>query len=390
MGEFSRKDYISHLPQSIIETILAKVPTRDAVRTSILSKKWRYQWATMTQLVLDEEYMGFSGYRNVSKNKILRFIVRYFLLHDGPIHKFKISTLYSISSTEMDTWLLFLSRKDIKELLLEVWQSRNYWNSQSRNFWNFRTPSCIFSCQKLTRLKLYRFKVEPPLGFQGFPCLKYLNLFGGEVTIEVIENLITGCPLLEKFKFSNGDNLALTVCSPNLKHLTVRGIFKYIYLEHTPSLVHLILDFTSLQWEDSVPVRVPVTHNCLKVISLREINFEEMKQVSYVRQLLLQSPNLQELHILAGDFKCLNHQNAAGMDFWEREFPTDFTFKHLKIVNMDYSCSRIDIAFLIFVLGRSPVLEKMCIKLESFDDISDAELSRLQQASANIQLHLFD
>lgn len=67
-----------HLPQSIIETILAKVPTRDAVRTSILSKKWRYQWATMTQLVLDEEYMGFSGYRNVSKNKILRFIVRYF------------------------------------------------------------------------------------------------------------------------------------------------------------------------------------------------------------------------------------------------------------------------------------------------------------------------
>ncbi|WOG90000.1 hypothetical protein DCAR_0209241 [Daucus carota subsp. sativus] len=264
MGEFSRKDYISHLPQSIIETILAKVPTRDAVRTSILSKKWRYQWATMTQLVLDEEYMGFSCYRNVSRNKILRFIVRYFLLHDGPIHKFKISTLYSISSTEMDTWLLFLSRKDIKELLLEVWQSRNYWNFQTRNYWIFRTPSCIFSCQKLTRLKLYRFK----------------------------------------FKFNNEDILALTVCSPNLKHLTVRGIFKYIYLEHTPLLVHLILDFTSLQWEDNVPVRVPVTHNCLKVISLGEINFEEMKQVSYVRQLLLQSPNLQELHIVVSHMCC--------------------------------------------------------------------------------------
>ncbi|KAK4371095.1 hypothetical protein RND71_010570 [Anisodus tanguticus] len=51
MDADSDKDLISDLPQSIIET---KVPLLDAVRTSILSRKWRYEWATITQLVFND------------------------------------------------------------------------------------------------------------------------------------------------------------------------------------------------------------------------------------------------------------------------------------------------------------------------------------------------
>ncbi|GFZ16193.1 F-box/RNI-like superfamily protein [Actinidia rufa] len=49
------RDLISDLPQSIIETILTKLPIRDTVRTSILSTKWRYKWANLTHIVFDDK-----------------------------------------------------------------------------------------------------------------------------------------------------------------------------------------------------------------------------------------------------------------------------------------------------------------------------------------------
>ncbi|XP_058183591.1 F-box/FBD/LRR-repeat protein At1g13570-like [Rhododendron vialii] len=38
---FERKDIISDLPRNIVESILERMPVRDAARTSILSSKWR-------------------------------------------------------------------------------------------------------------------------------------------------------------------------------------------------------------------------------------------------------------------------------------------------------------------------------------------------------------
>ncbi|KAF3442133.1 hypothetical protein FNV43_RR16049 [Rhamnella rubrinervis] len=66
-------DFVSDLPQSIIETILTGLPIRDAVRTSILSSKWRYKWSTLTQLVFDEKCVTLSADRSlVEKNLLTR------------------------------------------------------------------------------------------------------------------------------------------------------------------------------------------------------------------------------------------------------------------------------------------------------------------------------
>lgn len=80
--------------------------------------------------------------------------------------------------------------------------------------------SHIFSCHQLTSFKLFQFELKyPPSKLQGFPCLKYFALVGGKVTPEVIENLISGCPLFEKFEFSDMDKLAFSVRTPILKLL---------------------------------------------------------------------------------------------------------------------------------------------------------------------------
>lgn len=132
----------------------------------------------------------------------------------------------------IDQCLLYLSRKDVKELFLDM----GVLDPMSPS------PSAIFSCQQLTSLTLCGLEVKPPRTFQGFPCLKYLSLDFDIVAREVVENLISGCPLLEKFIFIYMEQLALTIRAPNLKHLILDGNFEHIYLEHAPLLVTISIE----------------------------------------------------------------------------------------------------------------------------------------------------
>ncbi|KAL8144718.1 hypothetical protein AgCh_003059 [Apium graveolens] len=167
------------------------------------------------------------------------------------------------------------------------------------------------------------------------------------------------CPLLEKFTFTNvGDPMCFAIHSPNLKHLTLNGDFSNLNLEHSPLLDVLRMDFGAQAWESSVLMKVPVTYDRLKFIDLQGINYEERNAVLYVLHLILHSPNLQELEIGPADFES-SHDKAVDLEFWERECPTDFTFKHLKFVEMFGLPNKNCVEFLKYVLGRSPVLEVM-------------------------------
>uniref|UniRef100_A0A162A7B4 FBD domain-containing protein n=1 Tax=Daucus carota subsp. sativus TaxID=79200 RepID=A0A162A7B4_DAUCS len=93
-----KRDIISELPQNVLEIILCFLPIQDAVRTSFLSRAWRYRWTTIPHLIFNlestdrvmEKYSQnddaeLQAYRFVSViNKIL-------LLHKGPILKFSLS-----------------------------------------------------------------------------------------------------------------------------------------------------------------------------------------------------------------------------------------------------------------------------------------------------------
>ncbi|KAL8112799.1 hypothetical protein AgCh_020191 [Apium graveolens] len=297
----------------------------------------------MTKLVF-EKYTSLISDGKLAEQEVSNFIMRFLFLHHGPIYKFKLSATCSLNSTDMDQWLLFLSRKDIKELVLKL-------------YGHYRTiPSCIFSCQKLTKLSLQGFDLKPPLSFHGFPCLKYLNLCSGSYTVEVIENLISVCPILEKFILGNfGNPLGLDIHCPNLKHLTLHGEFTNLHLEHSPLLDVLRVNFGAQAWECNVPMKLPVTYDRLKFIDLQRINYEEINAVLYVLHLILRSPNLQKLEIEATQFES-SPDKVADLDFWEKECPTDFTFKHLKSVEMEGLSNKNCVKFLKFVLGRSPVL----------------------------------
>ncbi|KAL3824024.1 hypothetical protein ACJIZ3_020053 [Penstemon smallii] len=401
MEDDSELDLISELPQSIIEAILAKLPLRDAVRTSILSTRWRYKWASLTHIMFDDRSASHFNDRIVVQDGIVNFITRFLFLHDGPIHKFSLSSSFLQSSPDIDQWLLFLSRKDVKELILELGEGE----------W-FRAPSCVFSCKKLTRLELVRCELDPPPNFKGFLCLKHLSLQQVLIPPDDIEYLISNCPLLESLTLSYFDSLELTVCAPNLKYLILEGEFKDLCLENTPLLVAIsvamyMTDDIAEHFEHSsscnfdkflggVPKlerlighiyftkylsignnqkRSPITYHHLRFIELYQVSFDDMKEVLVVLQLIVNSPNLQELQI-SGSSNTSATVGAPDLEFWDENFSIDCTLHRLKKVKLtDVSGVEHEMKFIQFLLENSPVLEVMSITPSLY--LTDGRLNML-------------
>ncbi|KAL1829862.1 hypothetical protein DCAR_0209248 [Daucus carota subsp. sativus] len=385
-GFSENRDIISDLPQSLIGDILTKLPIRDAVRTSILSSRWRYQWTNMTELVFNSKCVN----RPYTLDKLVNCMMPCLLLHDGHIHKFKLCIPPMGNSPGIDQCLLFLSRRGIKELDLRVdIEVLGPPAPGERQL----VHTAIFSCQQLTRLTLCGLVVQPPPNCRGFPCLKHLSLDLCTVTLEVIENLISGSPFLESFEIDyNDDQLALTVNAPNLKHLTMAGTFRDVYLEHTPLLVVVSVNFISQAWEGDVFMKLPTTYNDLKFIKAMGVNFQEMNEASLFHHLILHAPNLEKLQISAVPIG-YPQGNAADLDVWDEEGLADFKFRNLKSVKMWDVSNEYDIEFIKFVLGRSPVLQMISISLEE-DCIGKLgmvnQVLHFRRASPEVDIVFFD
>ncbi|KAK7309947.1 hypothetical protein RJT34_07103 [Clitoria ternatea] len=409
-------DLISDLPQSIIESILTRLPMRDAVRTSILSSKWRYKWASITQLVFDDKCVSFSMDRDVVERSVVKFITRVLFLHQGPIHKFQITNSRLQSCPEIDQWILFLSRNDIKELVMELGEGEF-----------FRIPSSLFNCRKLTRLDLSRCELDPPPTFKGFMCLKTLNLHQVLISPDTVENLICSCPLLESLSLAYFDNLALTIRAPNLKYLNLEGEFRDICLEDTPLLVEISIAmymtddiaehleqssncnfdkflggvpkleklvgyiyFTKYLSVGNIPGYHPIMYNNLETVELFQVNFEDIQEILVILRLIASSPNLKELQI-SGSSNIAIAPDTPDLDLWERECLSGSTLGKLKTVKLiEMGGWPLEIEFIKHLIGRSPVLEIMTIIPCVFDAENNVkmltELVKCRRASSRAEV----
>ncbi|KAL3501597.1 hypothetical protein ACH5RR_036046 [Cinchona calisaya] len=401
MDDDLRGDLISDLPQSIIETILTKLPIKDAIRTSTLSRKWRYKWTTITDLVFNDKCASSYYDRPNSENNLVNFITHLLFLHDGPIHKFALSTSFLQSSPDIDQWLLFLSRKGTKELSIELGEGE----------W-FRAPSCLFMYSKLTHLELVRCELDPPPHFKGFLCLKYLNLQQVLMPPDDIENLISSCPLLESLTLSYFDSLELTLCAPNLKYLSLEGEFLDICLENTPRLATVsvamyMTDDIAEHFEHSSSCNIDkflggvpclerlvgqiyftkylsvgmdrginrIKYDRLKIVELYQVNFEDLNEVLAVLHVIVSSPNLKELQI-SGSSNTSAALLASDLGIWEKECSKDYMFDQLKTVKItEVSGILHEMGFIKFLLVHSPVLKEMTIIPSAY--VTDGRLNML-------------
>lgn len=415
MDDPSEPDLISDLPLSIMESILTLLPIRDAVKTSVLSSKWRYRWASIQQLVFDDRCVD-NEKPNV-QGDLANFITHCLLLHNAPIHKFKLCTTQLQGCPDIDQWILFLSRRDIKELFVELYGEEEW----------FRAPASLFSCSKLTHLELSRCELDPPSSFKGFSFLRVLSLQQVSAAPEVIENLIANSPLLKKLSLSYFDSLELSISAPNLKILYLDGEFREINLVNAPLLVDITValympdDYAELfehsshcnfehflggvsnlerlvgyiyfakylsigieQWEHKV------TYHHLKIIELYRVSFEDIDEILVILHLIMSSPNLEELHI-SGSSNTVCSPDDPDMIFLETQYPSGCRCDKLKSVRItDLSGLANEMEFVKFLLGNAPALQMMYMTpscyVSNMKTYMLIELLRFRRASPRAQI----
>ncbi|CAJ1972834.1 unnamed protein product [Sphenostylis stenocarpa] len=351
-------DRISYLPGHVIDQVLSHLSVKEAVRTSVLSSKWRYRWATLPNLVFDDQCISVATQDHmIIKNKLLRTVDHVLLLHSGPINKFKLSHHDLIGVTDIDRWTLHVCRKSIKEFVLEIWKGQRY-----------KIHSCLFSCQSLTHLELFNCWLKPPSTFKGFKNLKSLDLQHVTIALDAFEKLISSCPVLERLTLMNFDGFThLNIDAPNLLFFDIGGRFNggssnlLKFFVHLPHVQRLEVQSYFLKYLAAgvVPIKLPRPCIDLSYLSIR-INFNDLKEISAALCILRSSPNLQELEILARPEEQtvqLTHTYC-----WEDVYFAcpDMHLRYVKID--DISGVKPELDFINFLLLYSPVLERMTVK----------------------------
>ncbi|KAJ8628110.1 hypothetical protein MRB53_021417 [Persea americana] len=186
------RDRISNLPDEILVHILSFLQMKDAVRTSILSNRWRYLWTWNSSL-------DFSYCKPA-------FIDRCLDLHRAPkLRSLKLYYNIFCCDTEpeaLSRLLRYAATHSVEELYLFLAYPYHY---------NY--PLSLFECQTLTQLTLRDGKLNLPVNFRGFKSLVTLCLGRVFIKEEVLCTLISTCDLLE--------NLEVIGCSFSEKRLRI-------------------------------------------------------------------------------------------------------------------------------------------------------------------------
>ncbi|XP_035841936.1 F-box/FBD/LRR-repeat protein At1g13570 isoform X2 [Helianthus annuus] len=250
-------DRISTLPQPILEAILCHLSTKEAARTSILSREWRYKWTTIPKLELSHSVWcesasnQTSGIASSRRNRNMRCKSCYdmqhiLLLRQGPIHELSFY-IPEDDCLGLDPIMLHLSRNHpVKKLTLSNWDCYS----------SYKLPTSLFSFHHLTDLDINCLDIncldlDHPQIFNGFGSLKTLCLRFVGISSKTLLCLLSNCPSLKTLTLLVGyadDKCTvneLFECLPMIEHLTTwprvsRWLVLDLVLQVLPtSLIHL-------------------------------------------------------------------------------------------------------------------------------------------------------
>ena len=198
-------DKMYNLPTDIFNEIFKDMSIRELTKMCVLSKKWKHFSTMHPNLILDGKFMEEIEYDfyNIVDNIILQ--------HVGSIVKFvlDLSTIFC-DHRNLDLWLLYVTKKDVKELTL---------NNYTHNTYTLTFD--IFSCSTLKYLDIINCIVNLPYPTTLFPNLHELNL--EFITFNpTLANHVLNTPFLSTLTFNFCDGLHfLNIFAPKIEFLTI-------------------------------------------------------------------------------------------------------------------------------------------------------------------------
>ncbi|WRX21610.1 F-box domain - like 10 [Theobroma cacao] len=380
-----KSDRISNLPWDVLNSILVHLPLRDVARTSLLSRKWRYKWTSLSQFVIDDKCFPYSLPDKARWGEIRRIFHLVQSNHNGPIEKFKLAAYCYPDHSDLNEWINYLTVKGIKELILQDFSFIR----------RFKLPSCLFSCPRLICLELHGCILKLPLTFRGFNCLKSLQLAQVSIISETLEYLITSCPALERLTLLNIDHLAiLRIRNQNLKYLKIDSEFEDIFLQSSPLLASVDIRMIPVDGrsmprsEERDPSNLIRVLGCLYGIKKLTLSSYFIKFLANgILPVRLPRPLL---NLLVLDLKEVGHSNEVirpVVDFLKDQCLYNFFFSQLKVVRIRGLCgTRPELEFLKLILAHSPVLEALTVVKYGSERVPESLLLHVERASEKLKI----
>ncbi|EOA16750.1 hypothetical protein CARUB_v10004959mg [Capsella rubella] len=226
-------DRINGLPDEVLVKILTFLPTKKAVSTSILSKRWEFLWMWLPRL----DYFIYIT-KLGTKPVIREFIEKTLPLHRAPVLEcLRIGLSPTFEPKDFIRWIDIAVSRHVREL--EISYVTKYGNL---------FPSSFFTCKSLVVLKLRLLVLRDVPSMASLPSLKTLLLqkvyFVNE---ELLQELLSICPVLEDLSVEcaeDEDMDEFTISVPSLQRLSLSIPYDW-FLEgfeiDTPSLTYLKL-----------------------------------------------------------------------------------------------------------------------------------------------------
>ncbi|KAF8409355.1 hypothetical protein HHK36_005430 [Tetracentron sinense] len=288
-------DRIMELPEPILHHILSFIPTRDVIRTSVLSKRWRFVWNSFP--ILDFDCHNFYGtYSPLPSSQIIEHfmnIIDKSLRCREPntiIDKFRlVLDEFEVEFTHrVNKWIEFVVESNVKELDLNICTD---YNNEERIY---GLPLSLFDAKSMSVLRLEGFKLVPS-GVTRFSSLRSLSLIGMYIDDQIIRDHILSCPLIENLILQSCFGLGhLQVSSPQIKTLEVVWC---------SGLKSIEIDTQSLQsflYKGGRTISCEI--NAAGLSYLKTISLEGVKMMEKFQRQISQCPLLESLKLVECDY----------------------------------------------------------------------------------------
>ncbi|KAM0010245.1 putative F-box domain-containing protein [Helianthus debilis subsp. tardiflorus] len=125
------EDRLSGLPEEIHSHILSLMPTKFTVRTSILSKRWRYSWMFVTNLDFDDVH--------TDPIRIVDRALESYQMSQVELFRLHFSKIRALES-KVSSWIDWAVRFNVRELDIHVIR--------------LELPLSLLTCKTLTKLSI--------------------------------------------------------------------------------------------------------------------------------------------------------------------------------------------------------------------------------------------
>lgn len=215
--ENNGEDIIGKLPECITSQILSLLPTKDALRTCVLSKDWEHKWTGIYNIDINDDTRFVL--KKTRKTSFINFVDRiFFLSRNSSLKRFCLRCRLEYKAHRMISWISAALMRNVEDLEI-IYHDQDV-----------VLPGRLFNCTSLTTMKL-RWPCIFRVSAQNlFSSLKILYLSGTKLLgmcVPSTSKLVFDFPALETLELHDCKWLKVNFVEINAPALSMFKVMCY-------------------------------------------------------------------------------------------------------------------------------------------------------------------